>query len=196
MTISRRQALAGLGLLSASAGAAALVSSAAARPSGRLEELIADWRYKAAEEDELFERYEALLKQLPARHIEHVYRAGQTKIFTDEEQIDRAYGIGIPIEHDRGTREKHAAAVSAFRRQMRLYRAARKRLRVDEAERLADGAWRAKMAAQDAIFAYSPATIAEARERSAFILARVNENHDFTDDHWRMIFAAGSVGVA
>lgn len=203
--ITRRSALGALVALAAGTTAAG-AAVALHEPSGRLAELLADFRWKDEEWDAAAADVDRLYREnmdLPAVQVVIRYEAideatgaitfGEWIAHIESDIIRRfpTGGFWTPAQNAEILRRREEL-LAAYRAAERRRYDAEASAGITVAQAIEDAAYKARCAAMDAIFAYRPATLEEMAAKDAYLASKLAEGYDFEDADLALIFGAGS----
>lgn len=198
-TVHRRTVLFGLGAAAAAGGATAVAAASAG--GSVLIDLLADHRRKEAELLAICDELDGLLvsSSLPPLSIRARVRVMtgdgsqyRWQVFSAKEDLDRVFRMDRGIPFPPALARRHARLVARLRRQHRRREAAREALGINRLEKLERAAYEARRQAHVAILKHEPVSLAEMREKNAYLLALVRDLYEFDDDELHWLFGAGS----
>lgn len=204
-TMTRRAALGGIAVFPA----VSLPARLEAAPAGRLAELIGDWRWKVAEcqrlDAELADLYTRT--ELPPLSV----RFGRRRIkdavtgkiswtrweSAFPEEIRRHFALhqsgSFPAEFAEKAARKEKRVLARLERQWRRRSAAKAAAGITALEDLFDWASLAKWDLVYEIFAYRPASLAEADGKNRFLAELQAAGHEFDAEDLEIIFGVATV---
>ncbi len=198
--VQRRTVLFGLGATALTSGATVAAASVS-RPS-RLAELLTDFQRKEAEWLAISDELDALLasSSLPPpcirarmRIMTHDGLQYRWQVFHAKEDLDRVFRMDCGITLPPALVRRHARLVARLRRQHKRREAAREALGINRLQKLEHAASEARRQAQVAILKHQPASLAEMREKNAYLLVLVRDLYEFDGVELGWLFGAGVV---